>query len=118
MTQDNYQNSLVQSEIRKLEDKVDNLANIQSDMRDAILILTENQKKIEQVQATQEEHRSQLQAQEIRLVLVETATAKHSDKLEGVSESKFINRAIIFVAGLIATATVGLIFKVLFQWIS
>lgn len=108
----------VHNDLRKLERKVDEVMSVQSDMRDNILILTENQKEIKRLHETQAEQGRNIQDINLRLTVNETATANHTEKLKGVSESKLVNRAVIFIAGVIATGLIGLVFKVAFQWLT
>jgi TolA-binding protein len=108
----------VHNDLKKLEAKVDEMVSVQSDMRDNILILTENQKEIKRLHETQAEQGRSIQDMNLRLTLTEAATANHKEKLKGVSESKLVNRAVIFIAGVIATGLIGLVFKVAFQWLT
>ena len=109
--------NLTALELQRLEQKIDQMASVQTDLRDAVIILTENQKRIEKLHEIQIEQGRMLQEHNVRLSIVEVATNSHGVKLEGIAETKLVNRAIVFLSGLIATGVIGLGFKMVSVWI-
>lgn len=108
----------VHSDLQGLKAEVKEMASVQSDMRDAILILTENFKSLEAINRKLYDHDSALQDLRIRTSVLETAISSHNESLKGIHETKLVNRALVFLSGLIATGIIGLIFKVVYQWIN
>lgn len=110
--------SQVHNELQGLKADVKDLASVQSDMRDAILILTENFKNLEAVNKKLYEHDKDIQDLRIRTSILESAVNNYNESLKGIHETKLVNRALVFLAGLIATGIISLTFKVVYQWIN
>lgn len=105
----------VHNDLLELKQDVRALASIQSDMRDNIVMLTENQKRIEEIYAKQHSLEQSAHSTDVRMSIVETELktmntklSTYDEKMKNIPESTFITKAVMwFVGVVIAALTVG-----------
>ena len=101
------------NDFQELKQEVRQQGSVQRDMRDAILILTENQKKIDAYHEKLERNDQITQAQEVRISLVEAKVLTHEEKMKNLPETNVAVKWGIAIAGVIGTGVIAFMFKVL-----
>lgn len=121
MSQEQLHNDLLD-----LKEEVKRQGNIQSDMRDAILILTETSKQLSSVQQKQEEHSRINQNQEVRISLLEQSLTTLNSTVNlftnelkplntASTQNTMITKAAVTVTLLVVSGVGGLVFKILYD---
>lgn len=115
MSSEKMSTEQVHNDLLELKQDVRALASIQSDMRDNIVMLTENQKRIEEIYAKQHSLEQSAHSTDVRMSIVETELktmntklSTYDEKMKNIPESTFITKAVMwFVGVVIAALTVG-----------
>lgn len=115
MSSEKMSTEQVHNDLLELKQDVRALASIQSDMRDNIVMLTENQKRIEEIYAKQHSLEQSTHSTDVRMSIVETELktmntklSTYDEKMKNIPESTFITKAVMwFVGVVIAALTVG-----------
>ena len=115
MSSEKMSTEQVHNDLLELKQDVRALASIQSDMRDNIVMLTENQKRIEEIYAKQYSLEQSAHSTDVRMSIVETELktistklSTYDEKMKNIPESTFITKAVMwFVGVVIAALTVG-----------
>lgn len=115
MSSEKMSTEQVHNDLLELKQDVRALASIQSDMRDNIVMLTENQKRIEEIYAKQHNLEQSAHSTDVRMSIVETELktmntklSTYDEKMKNIPESTFITKAVMwFVGVVIAALTVG-----------
>lgn len=110
-------NEQLHQDVVELKGEMKEIVSVMRNLSDAVIILTENQKRIDTLLLKQDEQDKQFRTLDVRLSLTEAKVIAHEDKIKDLPQSTFISKATLWVGGLIVSGLVlggfSLVYKLL-----